>query len=312
MKEGCMKVAVMGAGALGGYFGGRLAASGHAVTLIARGAHLAAIRERGLKILSPLGDLYLPEIAATDDPAGVGPVDLVLFMVKNYDVATAGRAILPMLGPETMVVTCQNGVSAHERLEAVVGPGRVLPGVARIPGEVPEPGVIRHTAPLDILIFGEPGGGASRRCAALAAALEGAGTTPKVSDHILHDLWSKMIAQAMLASITALCRCDLGPLRENPASRRLMGDAMAEAEAVGRAAVPDLPDGLIEANWAFLDGLPRTMHASMLDDLNAGKRLEVDYLSGDVVRIGREHGVATPIHEVFWAALQPFKDGAPA
>ena len=306
-----MKILVMGAGALGGYFGGRLVAAGHDVTLVARGAHLAALQADGLRIESPKGDLHLPGIAATDDPATAGPVDVVMFMVKTYDVESAGRAIQPMLGPDTMVITCQNGVSAHERLGAVIGPDHVVPGVARIPGEVPRPGVIRHTAPLDILIFGEAAGGVSDRCAAFAAALEEAGTTPQPTPTILHELWSKMIGQSVMASITALTRLDLGPLRENPHSRQLFNDAMQEAEAVGRAAVPDLPDGLIEANWAFLDGLPREMHASMLDDLNRGRRIEVDALSGDVVRIGALHGVPTPIHRVFWAALQPFVNGAP-
>jgi len=304
-----MKVAVMGAGALGGYFGGRLAAAGHEVTLIARGAHLAALREKGLRILSPRGDLHLTSIAATDDPAEVGPVDVILFMVKNYDVEDAGRAIAPMVGPGTMAVTCQNGVSAHERLGTIIGADRVVPGVARTPGEVSVPGVIRHTAPNDVLIFGEPDGTLTPRCEALRDALAAAGTTPQLVTDILHQLWSKMIAQAMLASITTLCRCDLGPLLATPASAKLMRDAMIETEAVARAAVPDLPEGLIESNWRFLESLPKTMHASMLDDLRNGKRLEVDYLSGDVVRIGRALGVPTPIHEVLWAALQPLKNG---
>mgnify|MGYP002623504036 FL=1 len=304
-----MKIAVMGAGALGGYFGGRLAAAGHNVTLIARGAHLAAIRADGLRILSPRGDLHLPGIGATDDPAAVGPVDAILFMVKTYDLEHAAEAIRPMLGPETFVVTCQNGVSAPERLAAAIGPERVVPGVARIPGEVAQPGVIRHTAPLDILIFGEAAGGVSARCERLAAALNDAGMTPKAHPAIRHELWSKMISQAMLASLTALTRLDLGPLRETLQTRQLMTDAMEEAAAVGRAEVPDLPDDLIAANWAFLDGLPREMHASMLDDLRNGKRLEVDHLSGDIVRLGRRHGIPTPIHFTFWAALKPYADG---
>jgi len=304
-----MKVAVMGAGALGGYFGGRLAAAGHEVALIARGAHLAAIRAHGLRIESPRGDLHVPRIQATENPAEIGPVDVIFFMVKNYDVESAAHAIAPMVGPSTMAVTCQNGVSAHERLGAIIGEDRVVPGVARTPGEVSAPGVIRHTAPFDVLAFGETDGTESERCRALWDALEAAGTMPKLVPDILHQLWSKMTMQAMLASITTLCRCDIGPLMANPASAKLMRDAMAETEAVGRAVVPDLPEGLIDQNWAFLESLPRTMHASMLDDLRNGKRLEVDYLSGDVVRIGRGAGVPTPIHEVFWAALQPFKDG---
>ena len=143
----------MGAGALGGYFGGRLAAAEHEVVLIARGAHLAAIQERGLKILSPRGDLHVAEIAATDDPRSVGPVDVIMFMVKNYDVEAAAEAIKPMIGPRTMVVTIQNGVSAPERVGAVIGIDRVVPGVARFPADVPAPGVVRHSAAFDEVRF---------------------------------------------------------------------------------------------------------------------------------------------------------------
>lgn len=304
-----MKIAVMGAGALGGYFGGRLAAAGHDVSLIARGAHLSAIRERGLKILSPRGDLHLPVVKVTDDPGTVGPVDVVMFMLKNYDVGNGARAIAPMLGDATMVVTCQNGVSAYDRLGAVIGIERVVPGVARIPANVPEPGVINHSAMWDELSFGEMNGRVTARVEAFRDALLEAGTTAVIPDNILHDLWQKFISQATLASLTTLTRLDIGPLRSNPDSRALFIAAMEETERVGRAVVPDLPEGPIEKFLKVLDKLPGTMHASMLDDLNAGKRLEIDYLSGDVVRLGREHGVPTPIHEVFRAALQPFKDG---
>jgi 2-dehydropantoate 2-reductase len=307
-----MRIAVMGAGALGGYFGGRLAAAGHDVVLIARGAHLVAIRERGLKIRSPRGNLYVPEIAATDDPRSVGAVDVIMFMVKNYDVQSAAQAIAPMLAPNTMVVTCQNGVSAHDRLGAIIGAQYVVAGVARIPAHIPEPGVINHSAMWDTLSFGELDGRVTSRIEAFRDAIIGAGGTALIPDNILHDLWSKFISQAMLASITTLTRLDIGPLRNNPDSRALFLAGMEETDRVGRAVVPDLPEGIVEKTWKSVGTLPDTMHASMLDDLNAGKRLEVDYLSGDVVRLGRKHGIPTPIHEMFWAALQPFKDGAAA
>ncbi|MEY8120800.1 ketopantoate reductase family protein [Falsihalocynthiibacter sp. BN13B15] len=306
-----MRIAVMGAGALGGYFGARLAAAGNEVVLIARGAHLAAIQERGLKILSPRGDLHMSEIAATDDPRSVGPVDVVLFMVKNYDVESGAQAIAPMLKSDTMVVTCQNGVSAHDRLGAIIGMQHVVPGVARIPADIPEPGVINHSAMWDTLSFGELDGRVTPRVAALRDAIIDAGATAVIPDNILHDLWVKFISQAMLASITTLTRLDMGPLRNNPDSRALFLAGMAETNRVGRAMVPDLPEGLVEQTWKTISTLPDTMHASMLDDLRAGKRLEVDYLSGDVVRLGRQYGVPTPIHEVFWSALQPFKYGSP-
>ena len=305
-----MKVAVMGAGALGGYFGGRLAAAAHEVTLIARGAHLAAIRANGLRVLSPKGDLYLPDIAATDDPREVGPVDVVLFMVKNYGLEQAAKAIRPMLGPDTFVLTCQNGVSAPERLGAVIGADRVIPGVVRMPADIPEPGVVRHSAEFEIVTFGEPSAQVTPRVTALCHAFTEAGVNAMIPDNILHDLWAKVVMQATLASITTLLRLDIGPIRDAPATAQLFRDGMAETEAVGRAVLADLPEGLADKGWTFIQGFPPGMHASMLDDLWAGKPIEIDYLSGDVVRIGAEHGIPTPIHDVFYAALLPFRDGA--
>lgn len=303
-----MKIAIMGAGALGGYFGGRLAAAGHDVRFIARGAHLQALRATGLRIVSPKGDLTLPHIQATDDPADVGPADVILFMVKNRDVETAAAQIAPMIARETMIVTCQNGITAWERLAAIVGAAHVVPGVARTPGEITRPGIVTHTAPLDILLFGEADGRDSARCRDLQTALDRAGTTPVIPGKILHDLWSKFCGQATLASLTTLTGLDIGPLRDNDVSARLFRDGILEVERVGRAVLPDLPEDLLEKNWDFVQRLPPTMHASMLDDLRRGKPLEHEYLSGDVVRLGRKYGVETPIHDVLYAALKPISD----
>lgn len=303
-----MKIAIMGAGALGGYFGAKLALAGHDVWFIARGAHLAAMQADGLRVISPKGDMRVDPVQATADPAEVGVADVVLFMVKNRDVESAGDQIKPMLGPSTMVVTCQNGVTAWERLGGIIGPDAVVPGVARIPGEVTEPGLITHTAPMDTLIFGEAGGGSSDRVEALRAALEEAGTTPMVPANIMHELWGKFCSQSSLASLTTLLQSDIGPIRDCAESAQLFKDAIREAEAVGRAIVPDLPDDMLERDWAFVSNLPPTMHASMLDDFRRGKPLEHEYLSGDVVRLGQRHGVPTPIHSVLYAALKPAAD----
>ena len=302
-----MKIAVMGAGALGGYFGARLHQAGHEVWLIARGPHLEALRRDGLRLISPKGDANLPDIRATDRPDEIGPVDLILFMVKNRDVETAGAALAPLLGPDTFAVTCQNGVTAPDRLAAVIGAVRVVPGVARIPGEIVEPGVIRHTAPLDILIFGETDGTDSPRVRMLADVLAQAGTSPQIAGSITHELWSKFCGQSVLASLTTLTGLDIGPLRDNPASRQLFQDAIREAVRVGQAAVPGLPD-CFAPNWDFVERLPHDMHASMLDDRRRNKPLEHEYLSGDVVRLGAAHGVPTPIHSVLYAALKPISD----
>ncbi len=307
-----MRIAIMGAGALGGYFGGRLAAAGNDVTLIARGAHLEAIRTQGLHIHSPKGDLHLPNIRATDDPADVGPVDVVMFMVKNYDVEAAAEAIKPMLEPDTMVTTFQNGVSAPDRLAAIIGADRVIPGVARIPADIKEPGVIRHNADFDMLLFGESDGARSQRCEQFASVLKEAGTTAIVPENINHELWAKFVMQASLSSLTALTRLNLGPLREYAGSADLFQRSMVETAQVGHAIVAGLHPDIAAQQWKFLAGLPGTVHASMLDDLVRGKRIELNYLSGDVVRLGASHGVATPLHEMFVAALAPFVDGAPS
>lgn len=303
-----MRIAIMGAGALGGYFGARLAEAGHDIWFIARGTHLEAMQAEGLRVESPLGNMHINPVQATHDPADVGPVDVVLFMVKNRDVEPAGEQIRPMLAPDTMVVTCQNGVTAWERLSQVIGAQHVVPGVARIPGEVSAPGVIRHTAPMDTLIFGEADGRPSDRVEALRAALEAAGTSPMVPDNILHELWSKFCSQAALASLTTLTGLDVGPLRDNPVSMKLFKDAIIETETLARAIVPGLPDDMLERDWAFVARLPPTMHASMLDDRRRGKPIEHEYLSGDVVRLGERHGVPTPIHSVLYAALKPIAD----
>jgi len=305
-----LQIVVMGAGAIGGYFGARLAAAGHKVALVARGPHLAALRENGLILHSPKGDLYLPDIHAVGDISETSPADIILFMVKNYDVEGAARSVARALRPETMVITCQNGVSAPERLAAIIGAAHVVPGVARFPGDIASPGVIQHTAPFDMLSFGEWGGGQSARCDAFAAALEAAGCVAQQPANIRHDLWAKFVMQASFASITALTRLDIGPLRSCPDTVTLFHDAMAETEAVGRAVMPDLPEGLAEAAWNLLQNrLPDHTHASMLDDLLRGKPIENTWLSGDVARLGAEHGVATPIHSAFARALAPFEAG---
>jgi 2-dehydropantoate 2-reductase len=303
-----VKIAVMGAGALGGYFGGRLAQSGHDVWLIARGAHLKALQDDGLRIISPKGDAHIKKISATNDPADVGEAEIVLFMVKNIDVEPAAQAIKPMLGTETMVVTCQNGVTAWKRLANIVGDKHVVPGVARTPGQISKPGTIKHTATLDMLLFGEIDGSRSERCETLHNALSEAGSSPVIADNILHELWSKFCGQSALASLATLTGLDIGPLRDNEVSARLFKDAIVEAIQVGRAAVDDLPDDLLQKNWDFVTRLPATMHASMLDDLRQGKPLEHEYLSGDVVRLGRQYGVPTPIHSTLYAALKPRAD----
>ena len=306
-----MKILVMGAGALGGYFGARLFEAGHEVGFVARGAHLEAIRKNGLSVRSPRGDMHVTNAWVSDQPEDFGQADVVLFMVKNRDVEDAARAILPVLKADSFVVTCQNGVSAPERLGQIIGSAHVLPGVARTPGFVAEPGVIQHTADTDLFGFGELQGGPSLRGALLRDAFVAAGVQASVTSNMRADLWRKMATQATLASMTALTRLDIGPLLETPETEALFLAAVRETEHVAIAEVPEMQPGFAEHGLNILRGFSRYMHASMLDDLEAGKPIEVDYLSGDVVRFGRKHGIDTPLHAMFTAALWPYRDGRP-
>ncbi len=306
-----MDILVMGAGALGGYFGGRLAGAGHNVTFVARGAHLEAMQKDGLTIESPMGDLHLPMVTAVSSPAEAAEADVVLFLVKNFDIEEAAQALVPTLKPDSVIVTLQNGVSAPNRLRQIVGVERVVSGIAFIPADVKAPGVVRHSAELQRLVFGAGTDINAPRIKQLAEALNDTGVEVTVSDSVEHMLWTKFVFLSALSAMTTLTRLNIGPLRQTPETAALFRQAMDETEAVGRAVCPDLPQGIAEEQWNFMLGLPGGVHASMLDDLNRGKPLELNYLSGDVVRIGHTHGVATPFHRVVTAALQPFVNGTP-
>jgi len=306
-----MRVAVMGAGALGGYFGGRLATAGHEVTLIARGTHLDALRRNGLTIRSPKGDAHIPDIEATDDPGDVGPVDVVIFAVKNQDVDASAKALVPVLGRGTWAITVQNGVRAPERLAEILGNERVVPGVVRMPGDISAPGVIRHSADFDFIHFGELNGQVTERVQGFRDALVEAGCMAEISTDIRTELWRKFTMQASFASVSALTRLDVGVIRESSECSSMFHSSIKETAAVAQAVLPNLGEDLSTAAWDFIQKVPPKAHASMLDDLNRGKPIEIDYLSGEVVRLGRKHGVPTPIHAFFLASLAPFRYGAP-
>jgi len=304
-----MRIAIMGAGALGGYFGGRLAAAGTDVTFIARGAHLEALRSTGLKIESPLGDLHLPNVNATSEPADVGPVDTVLFLVKLYDTEEAARAIAPLLGAETSIVTFQNGVNSSERIGRIAGQGRVIPGIALIPADIRAPGIVRHSGPFARLVFGETDGSESSRCKALLDTLKAAGIDAEIAANIEVRVWEKFIMLSTLSAITTLTRLNIGPIFADEACAALIERAAKETHTVGQKVCPNLQSDAANRAVSMLKSMPGHMHASMLDDLNRGKRLELNDLSGEVVRLGRDHGIATPTHEMAWRALHPYVNG---
>jgi 2-dehydropantoate 2-reductase len=299
-----LRIAVMGSGGVGGYLGGRLAAAGQDVTFVARGAHLAAIRAHGLALRSALGDALIRPAQASDDPGAIGPVDLVIFAVKLYDTEAAAEATRPLVGPDTGVVTVQNGVDSAELLARALGRDHVIGGVAQIASVIDEPGVIRHTGTMASFVFGELDGTRSERVAALAAALQAAGVEHRVSADIQRDIWDKMAFLATFAGLTALMRLPIGPIREDAETRAMLREGLAEAFAVARARGIALPDDFVERTLSRCDRLPYEMKSSMLQDLERGRRLELPWLSGAIVRLGQELGVPTPIHAFITTALK--------
>ena len=299
-----MRIAVMGSGGVGGYVGGRLAAAGQDVTFVARGAHLAAIREHGLALRSALGDVLIRPAQASDDPAAIGPVDLVIFAVKLYDTGAAAAATTPLLGPGTGVLTLQNGVDSTDLLGRVLGPAHVIGGVAHIAAVIEEPGVIRHTGTMASFAFGELDGTRSERVGALSNALQAAVVDHRVSADIRRDIWDKMAFLATFAGLTALLRLPIGPIREDAETRAVLRQGLSEAFAVARAKGIALPDDFVERTLERCDRLPYEMKSSMLQDLERGRRLELPWLSGAIVRLGQELGIHTPTHAFITTALK--------
>ena len=307
-----MKVVVVGAGGVGGYFGAKLAASGQDVWFIARGAHLEAMRRDGLQVASANGDVLLKPAQATDRAAQAGVADLVMIAVKLWSTADALRDAQPAVGPSTAVVSFQNGVIATDEVSKAFGPTRTLGGVANIAAAIEKPGFIRHTGSMAMLQFGELDGSLSPRVQALRAACEKAGIQCKASENIQQAIWEKYVFLVGASSMTALTRLPLGPMREDPDTRALMAQIMSEVAAVGRARGVALDAELVDRLLVRLDGLPRQMVASMLGDLERGSRLELPWLAGGVVQMGQALGVPTPANQFVYAALKHYIDGRPA
>jgi 2-dehydropantoate 2-reductase len=301
-----MRMAVVGAGGVGGGFGAALAKAGADVTFIARGKHLAAMKKDGLKVQGGRGETHLVPTKATDNPAEVGPVDIVLFCVKLWDVESAGERIKPLIGRGTAVIPLQNGIDAHERLLPIVGREALMCGVAQISASITAPGVITQVGTFMRMIFGELDGKRSKRGDDLLALCQKAGFDVTLSEAILTELWMKFILLATNASITAATRQPLGKLRDDPDIRPLMIAAFRETFEVGRAKGIALPDDAIDRILDFVGHAPPAMKASMALDLERGNRLELPWLGGKVVALGRELGVPTPIHTMFYALLKPY------
>lgn len=307
-----MRIAIVGAGGIGGGYGAALAAAGADVTFIARGAHLAAIRSKGLKVEGGRGETHIVPAQATDDPATVGPVDVVLFCVKLWDVESAGAQVKPMVGKDTAVITLQNGIDAHERLIPILGRQAVMPGVANISATIAAPGVIRQTGIVMRMVFGELDGTTSARGQALAAQCAKAGIDGVFSAAILTELWMKFILLASNAGMMALARLPIGHLRDDPDIAPYFIAAYEEVVAVGRASGIALPVDAVERTLNFNRNAPAHLMASMGADLLRGNRIELPWLSGKVIDLGRRHGVPTPTHAFMYAMLKPFVMGTPS
>jgi 2-dehydropantoate 2-reductase len=304
-----MRVAVVGSGGLGGYFGALLARGGAEVSFIARGEHLAAIRGSGLRVEAGPETLHLGHVRATDDPAEIGPVDLVMVCVKLWDTEAAVQMIRPLVGPDTALVSFQNGVMKDSYLRAVYDESQSFGGVAYVAATVREPGVISRTGGLQRLIVGEFDGRRSARVEALSAAALGGGIDAEVSDDIRTAIWEKFVFLVGLSATTTTMRVSIGPIRENPQSRALLLDLMREVVAVGRAYGARLPEDYAEQRLAFADGVSAEMTSSMHHDLERGQRLEVRWLSGHVVELGQAVGVETPLNRAIAGILSVHADG---
>jgi 2-dehydropantoate 2-reductase len=303
-----MRIAIVGSGGVGGYFGGRLAEAGADVTFLARGAHLDALRTRGLRILSPKGDLHLPRVNATDDPRAIGPADIVLFAVKLYDTDGALAALPPLLGPETAVIPLQNGVDSVDLLTRAVGPAHTAGGTCYVSAVIANPGVIRHTA-MDHLFFGEVDGSRTSRLEKFLAACQPASFTSTLSANITVDIWTKFTRLSVFSGMTAVTRSSVGTIVTDPDLMAMLAAAVAEALAVAHAKGIAVPDGIVEDVARAYSALPPQARASMAEDLERGRRLELPWLSGAVVRIGKQVSVPTPIHGFIATVLKPFVNG---
>ena len=290
-----MRIAVMGSGALGGYFGARLCQGGADVHFIARGWHLQAMRSDGLRVEGP-EPIHIARVDATDDPGEVGVVDCVLLCVKLWDTEAALQQIRPMVGADTTLISFQNGVLKDAYLRAAYDASRIMGGVGYVATTIDRPGVIRQTGPMRRLLFGEFDGTRSLRGEALLAACVAGGIDATLSENILREIWQKYVFLVGLSGTTTTMRKPIGAIRENPRTRAFLHAVMREVVAVGRAHGVDLPEDYADVRLKLADDLPWDMTSSMHHDLERGNRLEVRWLSGGVVELGRSKAVATPMN----------------
>ena len=305
-----MRIAVMATGGVGGYFGAKLAQAGHDVSFVARGRHLAAMRERGLTVTSGVGDMRIARPTLVEDPAAVGSVDVVLFAVKLWDTESAAQAICPLVDKGAAVVPFQNGVESIERIGAVVGPPAVLGGAAYIAATIAEPGIIAHTGTMARLRFGPVIAAQGRVAEALFAACKDAGIDAELSGDIRRAIWEKFAFLAAFSGMTSVARQPIGVVRADADSRAVLEAAIREVWALARAGGVALADDFVAQQMKFADSLPAEMRSSMQNDLAAGHRLEAPWLCGAVARMSEAAGLKAPVNATLYATLKSYCAGA--
>lgn len=307
-----MKIAVIGVGGVGGYFGGRLAQAGEDVTFIARGDHLAALQRDGLTVDSLKGDFHLKPVKAFNSPEQAGIVDAVLLGVKAWQVPAVAGTLLPLLGADSFVVPLENGVEAPAQLADALGENHVVGGLCRISSYIKEPGHIVHAGIDPTIAFGELDNSPSGRTAALREAFQRAGVNVEIPADIHKAIWEKFVFIAAVSGVGALTRVPLGEMRSTPETRQVLLEALREVVRTGQAAGIHLEDGLAERVLANIDGMAAGVTASMQRDVMDGKPSELEAQNGAVVRLARAHGLAVPVNEMIYAALLPQENRARA
>lgn len=300
-----MKIAIMGTGGVGGYYGGLLAQQGHDVTFIARGAHLKAILEDGLQVKSIFGDFHVEPAKVTDNPATIDSVDLVVFCTKTYSIDESAKQIKPLVGAETIVLPLENGIDATDRIGEVVGMGPMLGGATWISSAVEAPGVIKHVSQFRRVVMGELDGRVSTRVKKVHKAFEETGIDAEISENILKVLWTKFVFISAASSLGSLTRLPMGEYRSVPETRDMITSLMREVEAVARAQGVSLDEDVAQKSLDFMDNAAPHIKPSMQLDVAAGRRSELESMVGVIGRKGRELGVPTPTADIVYAALLP-------
>lgn len=300
-----MKIAIMGTGGVGGYYGGLLAQAGHEVTFIARGAHLSALREKGLQVRSVFGDFRVSPVSATDQPAQAGPVELVIFATKTYHTDDAAHLIKPMVGPDTMVVSFQNGVDAADRIGQIVGMKHLLGGATWLSAAIEEPGVIGQYSQFRRIAVGELDGKITPRAETLREVFQSTGATVELVPNIEQILWTKFVFISAISALGGLTRVTMGEYRDIPEARAVLTEAIREVVAVAQAKEVALAPDIVSSTLQFIDGSAANIKPSMQRDLEAGRMSELESLVGLVVRLGAKSGAATPVMNLAYAVLKP-------